>query len=169
MGDKSRDIIMRASKLRSVFVLSIAWEFVFKTHGCGFYAGKMMGKIKVPNRVAPKLQRGKNSLIVKFSDGNKSAGVWLRGWYSLQMWRAQHITMLSLNTKQTSFIKEFWNRGHLHCFAKSSKYAIYNFLSNIAWLTEKVLLRDDVRLLRCIIDKLVSTARYEFAAVFVFI
>lgn len=38
----------------------------------------------VPNRVAPKLQRGKNSLIMKFPDGNKIAGVWMKGWYSLR-------------------------------------------------------------------------------------
>lgn len=44
MGDKSRDIIMHASKLRPAFVLSTAQEFVFETHGCGFYGGKIIGK-----------------------------------------------------------------------------------------------------------------------------
>lgn len=85
MGDKSRDITMHASKLRPAFVLSTAQEFVFRTHGCDFYGGKIIGKNSVvPSRVAPKMQRGKNSLIMKFPDGNKIAGVRMKGWYSLQ-------------------------------------------------------------------------------------
>lgn len=36
-------------------------------------------------------------------------------------------------------------------------------------LTKNVLLREDVRLLRCIIDKLVSAAWYEVTAAFLFI
>lgn len=51
---------MHASKLRPAFVLSTAQEFVFRTHGCDFYGGKIIGKNPVvPSRVAPKLQRGK--------------------------------------------------------------------------------------------------------------
>lgn len=86
MGDKSRDITMHASKLKPAFVLSTAQEFVFKTHCCGFYGEKIIGgKTKViPNRVALKLKGGINSHIMKFPDGNKTAGVQMKGWYSLQ-------------------------------------------------------------------------------------
>lgn len=77
---------MHASKLKPAFVLSTAQDFVFKTHGCGFYGEKIIGgKPKViPSRVALKLKRGISSHIMRFPDGNKTAGVRMKEWYSLQ-------------------------------------------------------------------------------------
>lgn len=43
MEDKSRNIKMHAFKLRHRFVLSTVQDLVFKTRGCGFYGGKMIG------------------------------------------------------------------------------------------------------------------------------
>lgn len=47
MEDKSRNIKMHAFKLRPGFVLSTVQDLVFKTCGCGFYGGKMIGKKKI--------------------------------------------------------------------------------------------------------------------------
>lgn len=59
----------------------------------------------VPNRVAPKLQRGKNSLIIKFPEGNKSAGVWMKGWCSLQNVKSSALNYAESKHKADWFYK----------------------------------------------------------------